>query len=199
MIVLPTEVLDLIDAGTISVRGLIRFDFGTGTYGFIKASAPITYSGLEYKPGSLIEVSDLSSEAGLVAKQFTISLSASGDDLTPAVLQTIEAEDYRDRPVKVMDAYFHPNTGKLLFVQTLMRGYVDNIDHIDTQDSGYTIVANCESRGLDYTRMNGRKRNDLDQARRSTVDDHFFLFSSTRGREKIYWGQNPPSLATKKG
>lgn len=193
MIDLPSDVLDLLDEGRISIRGLLRFDFGTGSYGFIRSNAPFSYNGLTYKPGGIINVSDLAFATGLAAQQFTVTLAASLDDgLTPAVLQTIEAEDYRDRPVTIMDAMFHPDTGALLFVQTMMRGYVDTIDHITTQQAGYTLVANCESRALDYTRMNGRKRSDLDQQRRNT-GDRFFQHASTRGREQIYWGQVTPS------
>ena len=189
MIDLPSDVLDLLDEGRIALRGLIRFDFGGGSYGFIKSTVPLEYNGLTYVPGGLITMSDLAFSTGLAAQQFTLTLAASPDDgLTPAVLQTIEAEDYRDRPVTIMDATFHPDTGALLYVQTMMRGYVDTIDHINTQQAGYTLVANCESRALDYTRTNGRKRTDLDQQRRSP-GDRFFQHASTRGREQIYWGQ----------
>jgi hypothetical protein len=193
MITLPTSVLNLLDEGRIGIRGLIRFDFGSGTYGFAKSIVPITYSSLVYQPGGAISVSDLNDDTGLTASQFTVSLAASPDDgLTPEVLQTIEAEDYRDRPVTIYDAYFHPDTNELLFVQVMKRGYVDTIDHVDTQDVGYTIVANCESRALDYTRINGRKRSDLDQKRRNPGDG-FFLFAATRGREQVYWGQDNPN------
>lgn len=192
MIDLPSEVLDLLDEGRISIRGLLRFDFGSGSYGFIKSTAPFEYNGLSYTPGGVIAVSDLAFATGLAAQQFTITLAASPDDgLTADVLQTIESEDYRDRPVRIMDGMFHPDTGALLFVQTMMRGYVDTIDHVDTQQAGYTLIANCESRALDYTRTNGRKRTDLDQQRRSS-GDRFLQHASTRGREQIYWGQATP-------
>lgn len=193
MITLPSDVLALLDEGRITVKGMIRFEFGTGTYGFVKSQAPLTYSGLEYKPGGLIAVSDLTNEMGLVAKQFTITLAESPDDgLTPAVLKTIEAEDYRDRPVKIFDAYFHPDTNALLFTQMMARGYVDTIKHVITGDLGYAIVANCESRALDYTRSNSRKRSDADQRRRD-ADDAFFVNATKRGREQIYWAQADPN------
>lgn len=194
MINLPSDVLALLDAGRISIRGLIRFDFGTGTYGFIKSVQPFSYNGLTYLPGGLISVSDFSSATGLTAQQFTVTLAASpDDDLTPDVLQTIENEDYRDRPVTIYDAYFHPDTGALLYVQAMKRGYVDTIDHVDTQSAGYSIQANCESRAIDYTRTNGRKRSDKDQRRRS-ANDGWFQNAATRGREKVFWGQLDTNL-----
>lgn len=195
MIILPSDVLALLNEGRTNIRGLIRFDFGTGTYGFIKSVQPLVYSGVTYKPGGLIAVSDLQNVVGLAAQQFTITLAASKDDtLTPAVLQTIEAEDYRDRPVVISDAHFHPDTGVLLFVETMARGYVDTIKHVNSQKSGYTIQAACETRAIDYTRTNGRKRTDQDQQRRS-AGDKWFQHASTRGRELVYWGQDTPTTA----
>lgn len=190
MITLPSDVLALLDEGRITIRGLMRFDFGTGVYGFVRGIQPIVYNSLTYVPGSAIQVTDFSEATGLAAQQFKITLAASPDDgLTPAVLQTIEAEDYRDRPVTIYDAFFHPDTNALLSVQAVKRGYVDNIDHVDTIQTGYTIVANCESRALDYTRTNGRKRSDQDQRRRSATDG-WYKHAATRGREQVFWGQD---------
>lgn len=195
MIVLPPDVLALMDAGLTNVRGLLRFEFGTGTYGFIKSVQPFDYNGLIYQSGGLINVSDLSGMVGLGAQQFTITLAASPKDgLTPAVLRTIEAEDYRDRPVIISDVHFHPDTNALLLVQTMRGGYVDTIKHLKTRSGGYTIQAACETRAIDYTRMNGRKRSDADQQRRSP-GDRYFQHASTRGREKVYWGQNNPTTS----
>lgn len=189
MITLAEDVLELLDEGRTNVRGLIRLDFGTGTYGFVKAMSSLVYNGVTYQPGGIIQVSDLSGGTGLSAQQFTVTLAASPDDgLTPEVLRTIEAEDYRDRPVTILDAHFHPDTGALLTVQPMRRGYVDVIDHEDDPEMGYRLVAQCETRALDYTRMNGRKRSDTDQQRRSP-GDRWFEHASRRGREEVFWGR----------
>lgn len=186
---LPSSVLDLLDEGRTSVRGLIKFEFGTGTYGFVRAQAPLTWSGLTYQPGGIIQVSDLSAGTGLAARQFQIMLAASPDDgLTPGVLRTIEQEDYRDRPVTIYDAHFHPDTGVLLHVEAMRRGYVDVIDHDESADGGYQITAQCETRALDYTRTNGRIRTTFDQARRAS-GDKYFDNAAKRGREEIFWGR----------
>lgn len=192
------EVLELLDKGLCDVRGLLRFEFGTGNYGFIRGRAPFPWSGLTYVPGGIIEVSDLPGGVGLQARQFTIRLAASEEDgLTPAVLQTIENEDYRDRPVRIYDAFFHPDTGALLDVRGIKRGYVDIIEHEDDEKLGYTLVANCETRALDYTRTNGRVRSDEDQQRRiASVKealginrDRILEHASTRGRVEVLWGR----------
>jgi len=189
MITLPDAVRDLLDAGRVSIRGMIRFSFGTGTYGFIRALAPLPWSGLTYQPGGLISVSDLSGGVDRTASAFEVTLAASPDDgLTPAVLRTIEEEDYRDRPVTVYDAFFHPDTGALLHVQPMRRGYVDVIEHRLDPSAGYTLTARCESRALDYTRRNDRRRTVADQARRAP-GDLFFEHAALRGREEVFWGR----------
>ncbi|WP_309086470.1 DUF2163 domain-containing protein [Chelativorans sp.] len=185
---LPPGVLDLLDQGRIRIRGLMKFAFGTGTYGFVKGQQPFAWNGLTYQPGGVIEVSDFTAGTGTEARQFTITLAASPDDgLTPAVLRTIEQEDYRDRPVTIYDAYQHPETGALLHVEAIERGYIDTLRHEETED-GYVLVADCESRALDYSRTNGRKRNDADQKRRAPNDD-FYSNAAMRGREEVWWGR----------
>lgn len=189
MIIFPASVQTLLDEGRTRIRGGMRFDFGTGIYAFIKSLQPFTYASVIYQPGGILEVSDLSGSVGMSAQQFTITLAASPDDgLTPAVLQTIEQEDYRDRPVTIYDFHFHPDTDEFLHAQIMRRGYVDVIDHDDAAARGYTLIISCETRALDYSRTNGRKRTDADQNRRSQ-GDKFFEHASKRGREEIFWGR----------
>lgn len=185
---LPSSVINLLDDGRITIVGLIRFDFGTGTYGFAKSATGLTWSGLTYQPGGMIQVSDFISGTGTSAQQFTIELAASPDDgLTPEVLQQIELEDYRDRPVTIYDAYLHPDTGQLLHVEPLRRGYIDQLRH-EESDEGYKLVAECETRALDYSRSNYRKRNAADQARRNP-GDKFYMNAATTGRQEYWWGR----------
>lgn len=189
MLVYPSSVLELLDEGRADVRGAILFQLGTGTYGFIKSLQPFTFGGNTYQPGGIIEVSELTGAVGTSAENFTISLaSSSHDELTPEVLSTIEAEDYRDRRVTIYDIFFHPDTNEFLHAQAMRRGYVDTIDHVNDPDTGYTIVANCETRSLDYSRRNDRYRNNEDQARRAP-GDLYFQHTAKRGREMIYWGR----------
>ncbi|WP_299939407.1 DUF2163 domain-containing protein [uncultured Nitratireductor sp.] len=185
----PASVQELLDEGRISIRGLMKFQFGTGTYGFAKSDQPIEWNGLTYQPGGVIKVSDLPGGMGTTARQFTIELAESPDDgLTPDVLKTIEAEDYRDRPVTIYDAFFHSDTGALLHVEALRRGYIDQLSHEEDPEEGYKLIADCETRALDYTRTNGRKRNMADQYRR-VEGDNFYVNAATTGREEIFWGR----------
>lgn len=193
---LSNEVKALYDEGRIITRQMIAFYFGTGTYGFIADNDELTYGGITYKPFGLIEVSDLGGATGTEADvNFTLRLAESpDDDLTPEMLMQIEEEDYRDRPVRVMDAHFHPDTGALLQVETVARGYVDTIQHLFDADAGAYIEAVCEGRQLDYSRKNGRFRSSADQRRRDE-GDKFFEHVSLAGRFALIWGRAGPSGA----
>ncbi|WP_230640256.1 DUF2163 domain-containing protein [Shinella sumterensis] len=193
---LSNDVKDLYDAGRISTRQMIRLEFGTGTYGFIADKDAMTYAGLTYQPFGLIEVSDLGGGLGTSADgNFTLRLAESRDfGLTPEMLTEIENEDYRDRPVRVMDAHFHPDTGALLQVETVARGYVDTVPHYFGPDGGAYIEAACEGRQLDYSRKNGRYRSIADQKRRDP-GDRFFEHAATAGRVELIWGRAGPSSA----
>ncbi|WPE19967.1 DUF2163 domain-containing protein [Shinella zoogloeoides] len=193
---LSSEVKDLYDAGRIATRQMIRFDFGTGTYGYIADKDEFTHGGLTYQPFGLIEVSDLGGGVGTTADgNFTLRLAASEEfDLTPEMLTQIEDEDYRDRPVRVMDAHFHPDTGALLQVETVARGYIDTMEHFESPEGGAYIEAACEGRQLDYTRKNGRFRTNADQKKRDE-GDMFFEHSALSGRIELIWGRSGPSGA----
>lgn len=187
---LSTAVKNLYNEGRISTRQMIRFQFGSGVYGFIARSEPLTYSGVEYKPFGMIEVSDLGGGTGTTADgSFTLTLAESPDDgLTPAVLTQIENEDYRDRPVRVLDAHFHPDTGEILQVETVARGYLDVIEHAVDPERGYVLTARCEGRQLDYSRKNDRIRSTADQQRRAP-GDKFFEHAGKAGRVEVLWGR----------
>lgn len=187
---LSTEVKDLYDEGRISTRQMIRFQFGSGIYGFIARSEELVYGGVTYKPFGLIDVSDINGGTGTTASgNFTLTLAESPDDgLTPEVLMQIEEEDYRDRPVTVMDAHFHPDTGALIQVEVVARGYLDTLPHNLDPDLGYTLTGNCEGRQLDYSRKNGRYRSVADHRRRS-ANDKIFDHAAKAGREEVFWGR----------
>lgn len=187
---LSAEVKALYDAGRISTRQMVRVQLGSGIYGFIARREPFTYAGVTYQPFGLIEVSDIGGGTGTAADGgFTLTLAESKQfDLTPEILTEIENEDYRDRPVVVYDAHFHPDSMTLIQVEPVARGYLDVIEHNADDTRGYYLTARCEGRQLDYSRQNGRKRTVADQQRRDP-GDRFFEHSATAGRVDIAWGK----------
>lgn len=188
---LTPEVQALYDEGRVKTRQMLRFQFGSGLYGFISDRSALTYQGLEYVPFGLIKVSDLENGSGTSANgSFTLTLAESLEDgLTPEILMQIEDEDYRDRPVTVYDVHFHPDTGALLQVEAVARGYLDTIDHDEQKDNGKVLIGRCEGRQLDYSRKNGRKRSMTDQQRRH-LGDKYFEHAGKAGRVEVVWGRN---------
>lgn len=191
---LSEEVKDLYDEGRISTRQMVRVQLGSGIYGFIARREPLVYAGVTYQPFGLLEVSDIGGGTGTAADGgFTLTLAESADwGLTPEILTEIETEDYRDRTVVVYDAHFHPDTGALLQVEPVARGYLDVIEHNQDDDRGYYLTARCEGRQLDYSRRNGRKRTVADQQQRDP-GDRFFEHAATAGRVDVNWGRNTGS------
>lgn len=186
---LTPEVQALYDKGRIKLRQMVRFQFASGVYGFIADRSELVYQGVTYIPFGLLKVSGLDSASGTSASSsFTLTLPASpAHGLTPEKLRLIENEDYRDRPVTVFDAHFHPVTGALLQVEAVARGYLDTIDH-EEDENGYVLTAQCEGRQLDYSRKNGRVRSVADQQRRAP-GDRFFEHAGTRGRLEVFFGR----------
>jgi len=177
-----------LDEGRIGIRGMVRFDFATGTYGFWQGASDWEYNGVLYRPGGIIEVSAIPGEWGMAAAGVEISLAASPDDgLTPEVLASIESEIYHQRPVTILDAYFHPEMGELLFVEALYRGFIDRVEH--SVGPNGRITAYSESRALDNNRENYRMRSSADQFL-IRQGDMFFQSVETTGREEIWWGRN---------
>lgn len=187
-----TELLALLDEGRVRYAGMIRFDLGEGSYGFIRQSADYVHAGVTYKAmmEGLIEVSDLSYGTGTVAQGFTLRLAESPDNgITPEVLLNIENYDYRDRPVTIYDLHRHPDNGAVIGDPVaLMRGYINAILHEEDPSSGFFMTVECESRALDYSRTNGRIRSQDDQQRRNP-GDKFYEHAATAGRIKIKWGK----------
>jgi len=181
-----------LDAGLVSVRGLIVFTFASGTYRYVRDVVPRVWDSNTYTPGGAFAVSDIPNQTGFAAASFTVTLAASPDDgLTPSVLQSIFAEDYRDRPVSVYDAYLNVSTGAVIDAELLRYGYIDRIVYRETLDLGAHLEAVCFSRSLDYGRKNGRLATNANQLRRSGTDK-FREFAAIAGTQEIYWGRKKP-------
>lgn len=187
----PSRVAELLDEGRIDIRGLIRFDLGSGAYGFARDKAPYTYAGLVYQPGSAISVSSLRQQRGFGASPVTVELAESpANGLTPAVLQTIENEIYRGRPATFFDVWLDPDDGAELHVRQRGKYLIDTIDHVEDR-RGYVLKAACRPKALDNSSVNGRRRTDADQRLRNPLD-RFFEHRVRAGREEIYWGRARP-------
>lgn len=183
--------LAMLVSGRAVSRALILFDFASGLYGFWDGSGTLEVSGVTYRGAGGIIRSDAVSLAGsLSSAPMTLVLSSIPDtDLTPAVLATIEAEQYHQRPVTLLRAYFDPDSRALLSVERLLRGYVDRIAH-DESTSGATLTCTVETRARDITRRGHRSRSDTDQ-RLIAAGDGGLRHAATAGKPDFYWGKYP--------
>lgn len=169
----PSELEAMFEDGRFAVRGLVRFQFGTGTYGVWNGTGDLVYAGLTYRPNALISVSEIPIGMGMQAVPLTIEMPESADwGVTPDRLATIEDEDYKGRPVTIYDAYFHPDTRELVHVEPLYAGYVDYIDHV-VQDGVMKLVGHVETGALDNHRDGYRTASHADQQLVSPGDMFF--------------------------
>lgn len=188
-----------LEDGRIKTRGMIRFDLGSGSYGFWTGVGPFAYAGLTYVgAGSLIEVEGLEQSSGLQSVSITARLtSVPNSDLTPDILATIENEVYHQKPVTIYTAYFDPDTSALMSVEIEYRGYIDQIVHKWTAAGEAVIEGHFESKFRDLSRSGYRVRSDADQ-KRLLSNDNSLRHVSTVASERILFGrtqQQAPSVA----
>jgi len=192
---LSPAVLDLLDKGTLKLAEMMRFDLGTGQYGFWTGREDYIYGSITYRPGGILSVSSIEGQLGMMAQGLTIELAASPDDgLTPDVLASMEQEVWHQRPVTISSMFFHPETYALLFIEPLYRGFIDTLEYEDGAEP--KLVAQCESRALDNARENYRLRSLNDQ-HLIEQQDNFYSFAESAGKVVIPWGQDPNANAQK--
>lgn len=169
----PPQLEAMIEEGRFGVRGLIKFQFGDGTYGVWTGKGDFVWDEVTYRPNSIITIDDIALQAGTAATALTIELPESADfGITPDVLASIEDHDYKGRPVTIYDAFFDPDTGALVHVEPLYAGYLDYIDH--ARDSGgMKLVGHVETEALDNFRDGYRSASHADQQLISEGDMFF--------------------------
>ena len=192
---ISTATKERLDEGKIVDRGMILFDLPSALYGFWTGVGPFVYAGVTYVgAGSLLEVNDISQVTDGSAVPVTIRLSAVDQSaLTPEVLVTIEDEQYHQRPVTIMTAYFDPVTGGLLSVEREYRGYIDQITHEEGVGKPYSLLCKLESKARDFQKVGYMKRSDAVQ-RLIDPDDGSLRYAAFTGTQNIYWGKTAPSI-----
>jgi len=131
----PSRLTQLLIEGRIAIRSGLKFEFGTGTYCLCSGKNQITVDGFTYIPNSIIEVEEPTQTMGLAAIPLKLKLPCDLDaGLTPDKLATIESEDYKGRPVTLMDFYIDPDDRAILYTEKRFYGYLDTIDHIGGEE-----------------------------------------------------------------
>lgn len=179
-------------AGRIARNILIKFDFGSGTYGFFDGIGSITYNSVTYQgAGALFEIAALGASADGAANSISIKLNGNADTLTSNVLATIESEQYVGRPVTLLRRYANADTWAELSVETMWVGFVDVIRQVERAGDSAYLEAICESRALDLGRSGYRMRSDADQKQIDANDGSLRHLQAAKDQE-IFWGRLPP-------
>jgi hypothetical protein len=159
----PARLEQLLEEGRIAIRGMVKFQLGTGTYGFWTGNYDLPWDGIVYRPNQLISIEDRSFGVGLEGSGFKIELPAKADfGVTPDLLLQIEQLDYKNRPVTVYEAYFDPDTRQLLHVEAIDYGYIDIIDHVN-EDGQLKLVGKVMTGAIDNHRDGYRSASHEDQ------------------------------------
>lgn len=181
------------------IAGAMRAVFGSGTYrlwsgefpldGTIIGDAGQTFTAI--KDRALI--TPYASQLGGAADSLVISLSG----IDPDIAQTIEAEDYQQKPVTIWRLVFaDPNT--LLSAMVMMRGKCDFVTQRETVGGKCTLDFSIEGPRRDMNRAGSRIVSDADQRVLGGATDGACKHISVAGKKTLYWG-NKPGNATSGG
>jgi hypothetical protein len=175
-------------------RGMILFELPSGNYGVWDGGETITWNTFTFNPGGrLLEIERDGENIGTESNSVTIRLYAVPEsELTPEVLYTIHAENYRYRPVTIWVAYYDPDTGLRIGEPILQyQGTVQTIESKD--DGGRTYIeARVASRNEQNTDSNGTMANAAHHALVSP-GDLFFEFAGVVAQTAIYFGRATPA------
>jgi hypothetical protein len=203
--VISTALKTRLDAGRIIKSDLVLFDFPSGLWGFFYGSGTFTYNSVTYiGAGAMFEIDAIGGVSDGSAVQLDIKLNANAaKGLTMTVLATIEQEIYAGRPVTISRGYFDADTYELISVEVIYRGYIDTIEHVESDGEGQLgaqnpgegyIVAHVESRSLDLGRSGWRRRSDSDQ-RSLAANDGSLRYLQASATAEIFWGRKTPARA----
>lgn len=169
----PLRLQQLLDEGRGKIASAVKFEFGTGVYGFFSGKGSIDYGGLTYNGNTLIDIDEPTYALGTAAQPITIRLPASSDfGLTPDRLGLIEQEDYKNRPVTFYDFFFDPDNNAFLHAEATWYGFVDFIDHRE-EGGEVWLEGQIETGAIDNFREGYRYASHEDQQLVSAGDMFF--------------------------
>lgn len=179
----PSRLQQLLDEGRVAIRGLIKYQWGTGIYGVWNGKGAFVWGGITYHANQLVSVEDIAVGLGTAAYPLTIEMPARADfGYTEDKLASIEQQEYKRRPVTIYDAFFDPDTRELLHVEPLYYGYVDTVDHV-REEGTMKLVIHIETSALDNHKDGYRSASHEDQQLVSP-GDQFFQYASLVKTEK---------------
>lgn len=132
-------------------------------------------------------IAPISTQVGGAADGAVITLSG----LDPHIAQTIEEEDYHQKPVTIWRLFFGEDRKTLLGVRVFMRGRLDFVTQRESVGGAVALDFHVEGPRRDMNRAGSRLRSDTDQRALGGAADGAFRYVSYAGSKTLYWGQKP--------
>lgn len=132
-------------------------------------------------------IAPISTRIGGAADGAVITLSG----LDPDVAQTIEEEDYHQKPVTIWRLFFAPDRVTLLGVRTFMRGRLDFVTARERVGGECALDFHIEGPRRDMSRAGARLRANGDQRTLGGAADGAFRHVGYAGMKVGVWGQKP--------
>jgi hypothetical protein len=176
------------------IAGAAKFVFPSGVYRFWSGYGRLNWGEGEFLgTGARALIAPIETSIGGAADGLTIRLSA----LDPDIAQSIEQEDYHQKPVTIYRLIF-ADLSTLLAAPVFLRGRVDIIPISETIGADASLGINIEGPRRDMGRAGARIRSDADQRTLGGGADGGMRHISISGRKVLSWGQKeaPASEAT---
>lgn len=190
-----------VNAGRVVTRAAVLFVLGSGSYGFWSGEGPWTFNTVTYIGAGKLISGRLSVPQSIDGQARFLDLKLSSvpnSDLTPDVLASIEAESYKNRPMRLYEVIFDADTRAQITVRIRFAGQISNIEHEYSVGGGYTLTAHCASRSIDHQRIGFAMRTQEQQLQIDPDDTGSLEYVATVGTEVIPWGRDP-STASQEG
>lgn len=183
-----------LDGERIILSAAARFQFGE-TYRLWSGVGDLIIPDIDAEPFTGIMARALlapaSTQVGGAAGGLTITLSG----LDPDVAQTIEAEDYAQKPCTIWRLIFAQDGSTLLGKTVFMRGRVDTIVIREKVGGEAALDFAIEGARRDMDRSGGRIVSNTDQRVLGGAGDAAAKYIGTAAEKTLNWGQKPSTIA----
>lgn len=193
MITFPLEIQNLIEAGSFSIRHMLRVDLASGATGIWDGAYNLSYGGITYGPLPLnMAVSEIRASSDLDVDRVRVTVSG----LQAQARALIDNEIWHQRPCTLFVAFLN-DAREVQHVQAVFAGFLDTAPLTDAAGDLSTLVMTIESNARELSRSNGDIRSDASQRRRGVNDGFFKHTANANADSQIYWGRKGPQYPSK--
>lgn len=187
---LPSNIIDLLEAGRLSVRYMLRFELDDGAQGLWNDVYPVVHEGVTFHPmGGNLQLDALPGSSDLSSDAVSVTISG----LDPNVAGLIETKNWHQRAVIIYRALMS-DAGTVLDARAAFAGFLDEVRVTDAAEAMAAVILSIESNNRELNRSSGRMRSDPDQRAHGNASDGFFKYATAAATDTdIYWGRKGPT------